>query len=79
MQISIAAVTRRLVHEAGEGNALEVRRLMFKEWESRGPQVMTTWQIAYEHPVKCKDAEDVRARLAEWLSYAIECETSKGY
>ena len=47
--------------------------------ENKSPQVMTTYRTAYEYPVKCKTTEDVRTKLAEWLNFAMEYETTTGY
>ena len=77
--ITTGSIMKRLVTEAGKGNGLEIWRLIYREWKSKSPQVMTTFRTAYEQPVKCKTKEDVRRRLAEWLHFGSEYETVTGY
>ena len=40
---------------------------------------MSTFRLAYENPIKCKNVEEVRAKMAEWLHYATEYELNTGY
>ena len=79
IDITTGSVIKRLVTEAGKGNGLEIWRLIYREWKSKTPQVMTTYRTAYEQPVKCKNKEDVRIRLADWLHFGFEYETVTGY
>ena len=79
LHITTGAVMNRLVHEAGRGNGLEVWRLIYQEWKNKSPQVMSTYRLAYENPIRCKGVEDVRAKMAEWLNYATEYELNTGY
>ena len=52
LHITTGAVMNRLVHEAGRGNGLEVCRLIYQEWKNKSPQVMSTYRLAYENPLK---------------------------
>ena len=40
---------------------------------------MSTYRLAYENPLKCKNVEEVRAKLAEWLNYSTEYEAHTDY
>ena len=40
---------------------------------------MTTYRAAYMYPVRYKIIEDVKTKLAEWLNFRRECETTTGY
>ena len=79
LHITTGAVMHRLVHEAGKGNGLEVWRLIYQEWKNKSPQVLSTYRLAFENPVKCKNSEEVRAKLAEWLNYSTEYEVHTGH
>ena len=68
LHIITGAVMHRLVHEAGRGNGLEVWRLIYQEWKNKSPPVLSTYRLAYENLIKCKDVEETRAKMAEWLN-----------
>ena len=40
---------------------------------------MSTYQNAYENPIRCKDSEEVRNKLAEWQNSGAEYENHTGH
>ena len=52
---------------AGESRGLELWRLLIREHEApEQPIIQREFQRQWQFPKKCKDAEELRARLPEW-------------
>ena len=79
LQITAGSVMERLALQVGKGHGLEVWRLIHAEWRSKAPQVMETYRVAFENPVKCKTETEVRTRLAQWMHYGKEYELHSGF
>ena len=67
----------RAAIEAGEGNGLEVWRLIYKEWRNKSPLVMET--RACENQIRCNDVLEVGTKLTEWENCGNTHEECNGH